>query len=183
MTGLLTVWRHPRPRGAEGRCIGRTDLRVDPRKVKRLAHRIRAHARRQGLARRVLTSPLARAAAVGRRLARWGFSHRVDARLAELDFGDWDGQHWDAIGAAAVSAWTDDFAAHAPGGGEAVATLLARCAEVLAEPGGALVVGHAGWISAACWLASSAGAAPTAADWPAAIGYGRCRCLARPLAR
>ena len=102
--------------------------------------------------------------------------HRVDPRLAELDFGHWDGLAWDAIGAAAVTAWTDDFARHAPGGGEAVDALLRRCADFLADPAlraDTSIVGHAGWISAALWLQASPGALPTAAAWPAAIGYGR----------
>ncbi len=102
--------------------------------------------------------------------------HRVDPRLAELDFGRWDGLAWDAIGAAAVTAWTDDFARHPPGGGEAVDALLRRCADFLADPAlsaDTSIVGHAGWISAALWLQASPGALPTAAAWPAAIGYGR----------
>ena len=43
----VVVWRHPKPIGAAGRCIGHTDLPVDPRKAKRLAHRIRRYARVQ----------------------------------------------------------------------------------------------------------------------------------------
>ncbi|WP_439112103.1 histidine phosphatase family protein, partial [Klebsiella variicola] len=71
-----------------------TDLPVDRRKAKRLAHRIRAHARRHGLARVVVTSPRARAADVGRWLRRWGFRWQMDSGLAEMDFGAWDGRHW-----------------------------------------------------------------------------------------
>ena len=43
----LSVWRHPQPVGAAGRCIGHTDLPVDARKAKRLAHRIRQAARQR----------------------------------------------------------------------------------------------------------------------------------------
>jgi alpha-ribazole phosphatase len=169
----LIVWRHPRPVAVQGRCIGRTDVAVDRRKSKRLAHRIRAWARRHAAPRVVITSPSRRCADVGRWLARWGWTHRTDARLAELDFGAWDGEPWHHIGAAAVQAWCDDFAAHRPGGGESVAALLERCAAFIAdEAGGACVVGHAGWISAALWLQRSFGAPPDVADWPAAIGYG-----------
>jgi alpha-ribazole phosphatase len=35
----------------------------------------------------------------GRWLASWGWSHHVDARLIELDFGAWVGQGWTQIGA------------------------------------------------------------------------------------
>ena len=74
----LYVFRHPKARGAAGRCIGHTDLPVDPRKAKNLAHRIRTLQRRAGLPRAVCTSDLQRAAAVGRWLRRWGWVHRVD---------------------------------------------------------------------------------------------------------
>lgn len=170
----LAVWRHPKPHGAQGRCIGRTDLAIDRRKAKRLAHRIRQWARSRNAARIVVTSDRQRSHAVGRCLARWGWQHLVDPRLNELDFGRWDGLAWARIGAIPVEAWCSDFAAHAPGGGETVSALLGRCAAFLAAPGGPAtlcVVGHAGWISAARWLASEASRLPTAAEWPAATRY------------
>ena len=104
--GGLNVWRHPKPEGVAGRCIGHTDVPVDRRKSKRLAHRIRAWARRHGAAHEVITSPLRRGADVGRWLARWGWRHRIDVRLIEVNFGRWDGQAWEAIGPTAVPcAW------------------------------------------------------------------------------
>ena len=164
----FAVWRHPLPQGVAGRCIGRTDVAVDRRKVKRLAHRVRQWARRNGAPRIVITSPLRRAADVGRWLARWGWEHRIDARLSELDFGAWDGRLWSEIGAAPVAAWCADFVRHAPGSGESVEHLLQRCAAFLREPP-CCVVAHAGWISAALWLAQHE-EEPTAALWPAAVG-------------
>jgi alpha-ribazole phosphatase len=170
----FVVWRHPQPRGVQGRCIGHTDVLVDRRKAKRLAHQIRHWARRHGAARVVLTSPLQRAASVGRVLAGWGWLHRIDARLSEMDFGQWDGLHWNLVGASALDTWCADFAAHRPGGAESVAELLARCAAFLAEPQAdapVCVVGHAGWISAAQWLQSAGTQTPTATQWPAAVRY------------
>ncbi|MEQ1682579.1 MAG: histidine phosphatase family protein [Burkholderiaceae bacterium] len=171
----LAVWRHPRPSDVQGRCIGRTDVRVDRRKAKRLAHRIRRWARQHGAARVVLTSSLQRAASVGRVLAGWGWQHHIDARLNEMDFGEWDGLAWETIGADAVGDWCEAFAEHAPGGGESVAQLLARCGDLMAELHAAAappcVVGHAGWISAAQWLQAGSSHAPSAAEWPGAISY------------
>ncbi|MCP5360863.1 MAG: fructose-2,6-bisphosphatase, partial [Sinobacteraceae bacterium] len=66
---LLHAWRHPRVADADGRCLGRTDLPVDPRRARRLAYRIRAPARRHALPQIVVTSPLQRCRAVGRWLA------------------------------------------------------------------------------------------------------------------
>jgi alpha-ribazole phosphatase len=173
MAALLIAWRHPRPVGVAGRCIGQIDVPVDARKAKRLAHRIRRRARRDALPRVVWTSPLQRSAAVGRWLARWGWQHRVDARLSELDFGTWDGRAWDAIGRAEVAAWTDAFATHAPGGGESVGQLMARCRAFLAEHGsqGLCVVSHAGWINAARRVMADQPPPASAMEWPAVVAY------------
>jgi alpha-ribazole phosphatase len=149
----LWAWRHPRAIGAAGRCIGRTDLAVDRRKAKRLAARIRQAARRHGLPREIWTSPLRRAAEVGRVLRGWGWTHRVDERLLELDFGLWDGRPWHEIDRGDVACWETDFVHHAPGGGESQAALRLRIEQFLvarSESGtGAppvLLVTHAGWI-------------------------------------
>jgi alpha-ribazole phosphatase len=145
----LWLWRHPRATGAAGRCIGRTDLRVDPRRSKRLAHRIRAVARRHGLPRLVFTSPLARGHAVGARLARWGWKHVVDDRLLELDFGSWDGRAWSTIAEADITAWSANLLHHRPGAGEPLANLLGRVQAFCGEaPPHALVITHAGWMQA-----------------------------------
>ena len=164
----IAFFRHPQAKGAAGRCIGRTDLPVDPRRARRLAHRIRALARRARLPRIVFTSPLRRCADVGRWLRSWGFEHRIDALLLEADFGNWDGRPWSAIGAEAVDAWCADFAAHAPGGGESLGTLAQRVAAW--NPDGArLVVGHAGWITLRRWQAEHGEHLPSATEWPATL--------------
>lgn len=178
---LLHAWRHPRAIGAKGRCIGRTDLPVDPRRAKRLAHRIRRLARRHGLPRSVITSPLARCRDVGRWLARWGWRHEVSAALSELDFGTWDGLRWAEVPLAAFTAWEHDFARHRPGGqGEAVAALLARVRRF--DPGATrCIVTHGGWLSAAAWLADAGDAPPASAQWPAPPAPGQHRALHRGL--
>lgn len=150
---LLWCWRHPRAIGASGRCIGRSDLPVDPRKAKRLAHRLRGQARRHGLPHEVWVSTLQRSLAVGQWLARWGWRLHVDARLCELDFGAWDGLPWADIARAEVAAWEADLLHHAPGGGESLAQLAQRVqafveASQPAAAGPRLLVTHGGWINA-----------------------------------
>ena len=171
----LHVWRHPKPRGVAGRCIGHTDVGVDARKIKRLAHRIRRAARKEGLPREVHTSALQRCFLVGRCLARWGWQHRVDARLSEMNFGAWDGLTWDAIGVQAVDAWCADFSAYEPGGGESVTQVLSRCAAACDSHSAGhktlCIVGHAGWISALNWQLANGDATPSAAQWPASVAY------------
>jgi alpha-ribazole phosphatase len=166
-------WRHPRAIGTAGRCIGRTDVPVDPRKAKRLAHQIRAHARRHGLTFEVWTSPLRRSHDVGRWLRRWGWRVHVDARLAELNFGHWDGKAWSDISWSAVQAWEADLLHHAPGGGEALAQLAQRVWAFAADGQGGTkqLVTHGGVINAL--LHVSPGCAQLqAAQWPAAPRHG-----------
>ncbi|MDC6167743.1 histidine phosphatase family protein [Paucibacter sp. XJ19-41] len=166
------AWRHPRPEGAAGRCIGAgTDLPVHWRRAKRLARRIQATARRERLPHCIHSSPLRRCREVGAWLRRWGWTHRVDAALLELDFGRWEGQPWQAIGQAEVDAWCADFGAYAPGGGEALNALLARAGAWSAQTP-ALVVSHGGWMLARRWVSEGKPPPASAADWPAAPRYG-----------
>lgn len=175
---LIWCWRHPRARGGDGRCIGRTDLPVDPRKARRLAHRIRRVARREGLPREVWVSTLQRSSAVGGWLARWGWRVHADARLAEMDFGGWDGCPWSTIPWHEVEAWQHDLLHHAPGGGESLSRLSQRVAAFVSEAaaGGAprLVVSHGGWINALLHLPPGT-TAIDAARWPAAPRHGELR--------
>jgi alpha-ribazole phosphatase len=168
----LWVWRHPRALGAAGRCIGRTDVPVDRRRAKRLAHRIRALARRQGLPRIVITSPLQRCRAVGRWLRRWGWQHRVEPALAEMDFGAWDGRRWADIPQAEVDAWCRDFLHHAPGGGESLHAFFTRVQAWTPAASRACIVGHAGWMLARRRLASGEPWPTQAAQWPPAPLHG-----------
>jgi alpha-ribazole phosphatase len=179
--GLLLAWRHPRAVGATGRCIGRTDLPVDARKARRLAHRIRAEWRRrtrrgERIGREVWVSPLARSQAVGRWLARWGWTCRVDARLAELDFGAWDGRRWADIPWAEVEAWQADlWQARPAGNGEALAALAQRVRSFIDDAAGAgatrCIVTHGGWLNVALHVPRHTRKL-AAADWPTAPRHG-----------
>lgn len=167
----IYVWRHPRPQGAEGHCIGHTDLAIDPRKGRRLARRIDRFAQRSRLPRIVATSPLRRCADVGRWLRRKGWEHRLDAALLELDFGAWDGLRWDDVPRAEIDAWCSDFAHYRPGGGESLVALLERTA-AWSRDGVHVVIAHAGWMQALQWLSAHGTDMPTPAQWPQAARYG-----------
>ena len=168
----LAIWRHARLPTAliQGRCIGRLDLPVDRRKSKRLAHRMRRWARQHRWPCRVVTSPLKRSRQVGEILSQWGWQHTIDLRLNEMDFGHWEGQLWQKIGATAVQLWCEHFAQHRPGGSNAenVQELLQRCKIFCEDWRDVCVVTHAGWIHALLWLSThSAETIPQSDQWPA----------------
>jgi alpha-ribazole phosphatase len=175
MNGAISVWRHPKPVGAKGLCVGAgCDLSVPARRSKRLARRIQAHARRHRLPHEVWTSPLRRCADVGRWLRQWGWHHHVDAALSELDFGRWDGRPWADIPKAEIDAWVQDFATARPGGGESLEDLLKRVATCSPGP---MVVSHGGWMLARRWADEHPGQTPTADQWPTPPAYGERWCL------
>jgi alpha-ribazole phosphatase len=119
---------------------------------------------------------LRRCADVGRWLRRWGWTHRIDPRLIEVDFGTWDGRPWSDIGADDFAPWEADFLRHTPGGGESLAQVRERVRAVLAELADAhrtldaplLVVGHAGWINTLRTLHLGG---LVASRWPAPVAY------------
>ena len=178
----LWVWRHPRPHDAAGRCIGRSDVGVDRRRAKRLAHRIRQVARRHGLPRHVLTSPLRRCAAVGRGLRHWDWRNETLPALREMDFGRWDGIAWTQIAREEVDAWCADFLCHRLGDGENLRGLFERVAAWRAAGLPAVIVSHGGWMLARQWLSSGRAAPVRAEAWPAPPRYGACWVLPGTLA-
>ena len=151
---------------------------VDARKAKHLAHRMRQAARQYGLPRLDWVSPLQRARAVGHWLRQWGWKVQVDARLAEMDFGAWDGRTWADIAWAEVGAWEADLLHHAAGGdGETLHALVCRVQawadEAVAAATPRLLVSHGGWINSLLQLSHlrhllHSNATLAAADWPAA---------------
>lgn len=139
---ILHLVRHPKPIVPAGTCYGRLDVPAEG--VEADAGRLR-NLLPAGLP--VWTSPLVRC----RRLAECLHpAPRVEARLAEMHFGDWEGRTWDEIGAAALDAWAADVAGFTPPGGESAldlqARVLAGIGGILEEAGNgeAILVTHAG---------------------------------------
>lgn len=124
---------------------------------------------------RILSSDLKRALASASPFAsRFELPVEADARLREMNFGDWEGREWSEIYAAdgeRLRAWTDCWIAASPPNGERVRDLVARAAEVLEEIRTTgrhttiLIVAHGGWIRAALTLLLERPAAALF-DWP-----------------
>lgn len=142
--------RHPRPEVGSGICYGRTDVDAGPDSRAEIEAALGTTPR----VRRVLASPARRCRGLAEALAgRDGVRLEFDDRLWEMDFGDWEGMHWDEIRRADSDRWADDPWHVAPPGGETFAAVHDRVGAALAgvAPGTALVC-HAGPIRAARML-------------------------------
>jgi alpha-ribazole phosphatase len=94
---------------------------------------------------RVFTSPAKRACDLA---ARLGMQLIVDERLQELNFGEWEGRRWEALGREAIDAWHRGLPDAAPPNGETLTAMAARCASWLESlqpsEGPIFAVTHAG---------------------------------------
>ena len=142
----MRLWliRHFEPDVASGVCYGQTDLGLRESAVDR-AHKVAALRTLVPADAPVFSSPLRRCAEIAIRLSA---KARFDDRLQELNFGEWEMQTWDAIGAASLDAWANDIAGFRPPGGETGYELQLRALHWLQEISthhqAAIIVAHAG---------------------------------------
>lgn len=149
----LILLRHPLPEIAQGLCYGSSDVAADPAALARALAELPASLPADLAPNSAIySSPLRRCTALADRLAALldAAPPKRDARLAEMDFGSWEGQPWNAIERADVDAWAADLTGYAPGGGETVLAVARRVHgfldDVIAADSDALVVCHAGTI-------------------------------------
>ncbi|MYM37497.1 phosphoglycerate mutase [Duganella sp. FT94W] len=133
----LILVRHPQPLVAPGVCYGSTDLAIAPGK---LEHTLAALQLPAGLP--LYSSPLRRCAELAARLSP---APRHDGRLAEIHFGAWEMQPWDAIPRTDIDAWAADMVNYRPGGGESVLQMAERINAFYNElTTDAIIICHAG---------------------------------------
>lgn len=119
----LRLIRHPKPDIAVGICYGRSDIPADLTDLRRLVREL-AGTSRPDL---VYSSPLQRCHHTALAMASEGWPEPdVDHRVAEMNFGDWEGQRWDDIDRAQIEAWRRNIADHVPPGGESVRDIATR---------------------------------------------------------
>jgi alpha-ribazole phosphatase len=161
----LILLRHTRPALAAGMCYGRSDLDLDT------CFAESAEAVVAGLPEfaRIVTSPLGRCRRLAERIAlARDLPLETDARIAEMDFGRWEGVPWAEVPKAELDAWALDFEGARPHGGESVAMLAARVRSALADlaPEPTLWVTHSGVVRAVSALTAAPG------GWNAALDFG-----------
>lgn len=172
----LTLWllRHAEVPAGAGRCYGRLDLEADATATTRAAatfDTVLPH-----LPTLAWCSPRSRCQQLAQALRHpelvW---QGEDARLAEMDFGTWEGRRWDSLDETDFAPWMAHFAHHPVGAGESVNAMLARVRAALLDTQAqceregftqALWVAHAGVARALDVLIQGKGSVEMAADWP-----------------
>ena len=139
--------RHPLTDAPDGLCYGRLDVGLAPEaeaQIKTLLETLPAVTH-------LITSPAKRCRILSDRIAtRDRVTPAIDPRLQEYDFGEWEGQSWDAIPRDASEHWMNDLWNNPAPGGERYRDMVDRVAAAIADaPQDATLVCHAGVIRAA----------------------------------
>jgi len=137
---ILHLIRHPKPVIEAGICYGQLEIlaKIEMAEVARLRAELPP-----GLP--VWSSPLLRCRQLAEQLHPQPL---IDGRLAEMNFGDWEGRPWDEISRNELDAWAADIAGYVPPGGESPAALQQRALAFVAglNVAEAVIVTHAGII-------------------------------------
>lgn len=130
-TRHLWLVRHPTVAVESGTCYGRSDVALAGSPV-RMAERLRAELPAQVT---VLSSPLRRCAELAHALSA---APLFDARLQEIDFGDWEMKRYDDLPRAAIEHWATDEWGFRPPGGESADEMAKRAWKAWQEHSGRL---------------------------------------------
>ena len=167
----MAFWiaRHAKSLIAQGICYGALDMPADEEHTQQSAaelHRVLPPSAT------VVCSPLLRCRQLAASLQslRPEVSIQLDASLAEMNFGVWEGTPWSEIPQEAFDAWTADFGNHAFGGVESVNAMLARLLPVFKRsqqsPQSLVWITHAGVARAATLLNAGVISLSQPNQWP-----------------
>ena len=175
----MNFWlaRHAQPLIGAGICYGALDVAADATLTTAAAKSLAAAVPAHTVCR---ISPLQRCQQLGAALAlirpdlAIKSSTCTDARLAEMNFGHFEGQPWANIPKAAVDAWTADFGNHRFGGSESANEVLQRVKAALDEhaalgAGNVLWISHAGVIRACSLIEQGIHRVTAPEQWPQAV--------------
>ena len=147
LTIPVLLSRHPPVEGSEGLCYGRQEMELRTGWEAQAAGLLTL-ARGAGCS-VIYTSPSARCLSVARRLeAQTGWPLRLDDRLLELNFGQWEGLSWNVVPRVALDSWAEDPEGFSPPKGESGRALQERVqsfwADLVHAGEAALVISHGG---------------------------------------
>ncbi|MEJ8856451.1 histidine phosphatase family protein [Variovorax robiniae] len=168
----LWLLRHAQTDADPGVCFGSTDIGVSVEATQALARQIAPLIPADAV---LSCSPLQRCAELAQAIEaiRPELAASADTRLAEMDFGAWEGREWSAISRAEFDGWIGNFADAHPGGtGESTRQFMRRVGDAfdewqISERDGFWIT-HAGVIRATQLLARGVRVALRAEHWPQA---------------
>ena len=182
--GLWLV-RHARTLIDPAVCYGATDVAVDPLHTAATAREL-ALIVAPGVM--IHSSPRRRCTELAEALAglRPDLQWRCEARIAEMDFGCWEGSRWSDIPRAEIDRWTAEFASLCFGGAESVQQMMLRVhaawIDCLGMTGSHVWLTHAGVIRCAMLISRGEHTITDARQWPAApIAFGSVHWLHGPV--
>jgi alpha-ribazole phosphatase len=150
MTRIITLLRHTKPLINPGICYGRLDVPLAPSQVEDMDQAIASLRPAQC----IYSSPMLRCALLATRLSqRDQCALRLDDRLREIDFGQWEGQSWETIPQGLIDEWQSQLWSYAPGDGESLQQLWRRVSSFIEDiqstgPQQLVIVSHHGPIRA-----------------------------------
>ncbi len=151
----LIFYRHPTPDAAPGLCYGRLDLDIGPSGPDEIANACKTPPN----VAQIISSPAKRALALATPLATAAsLSLTTDARLWEMDMGQWEGLLWSEIDRRESDPWAEDALSRKTPGGEAFVDVISRVKsllEAITQP--TCIVAHAGPNRAARMILTGAG--------------------------
>jgi alpha-ribazole phosphatase len=122
--------RHTRVANPQHLCYGRTDMPLATTAERDIADVIARAPWLPDAHTPVLCSPSTRCQKLA---SSFGAPVTTDHRLAEMDFGAWEGKSWASIGRDAVDRWNGDLANERPPAGESLTQVRERTAALLEE--------------------------------------------------
>lgn len=119
----LVLVRHLPVALEKGICYGRTDVALSADSQAQIPAFAQQLLAEHGPFQAVFTSPRQRCRELADAISA---QTTVEPRLAELDFGAWEGRRWAEIPKADIDDWVEKILQYAPGGGESLQALAAR---------------------------------------------------------
>ena len=175
----MTFWlvRHAQPLIARGICYGQLNMPADAEATRACAAEL---AKVLPVGTTVFSSPLQRCGQLTHVLIglRPDLAFKIDPKLQEMHFGNWEGRAWTNIAKSELDDWTANFAHYSAGnvggggggGGESVSQFMARVAtafDAIDPAQNTLWITHAGVIRATQLIASGVRHITRADQWPA----------------
>lgn len=118
--------RHTTPVIEKGTCYGQSDIAIEENLFDKEFETIRSKI--PSIFDQVYSSPLQRCTKLAQKLSP---EIQIDARLKEMDFGDWELHKWDNIGKEPLNSWMNDYVSQTVPGGESFLQLYERSANFL----------------------------------------------------